>query len=235
MSKKTDSKSTKIGINQLWNTKSQKYGNNLYNFNIFLYNYKNNTNFVLRSSALKTVFINKIRLTHKNNLFTLKLYVKNVDKLNVSLLKNYFYWFYLKRSLAIKLYNNGRVNNTYVLSIYAKYLFTYLNYSAKKILIILTLILNENKNLKKIVFLKNGPINLVFKGYKIKLSGRIDNQKNQMAKNITLKKGSLNSTSLNSYVDFKNINLNTKLGICNIKIWLFYQNLEINEKNSKQL
>lgn len=37
MSQKVNSKSTKIGINQLWLTKTQKYGNNFYNFNLFFF------------------------------------------------------------------------------------------------------------------------------------------------------------------------------------------------------
>lgn len=141
------------------------------------------------------------------------------------MLANYFYWFNLKKKLIIKLYNNSKVDNTYILLNYIEYLFNNLNYSVKKISIILALLLKKKLNSKKVVFLKNGPVDLIFKGYKIKLSGRIDNQKNQMAKSIIFKEGSLTLTNLNSYIDFKNINLNTKLGVCNIKIWLFYKNL----------
>ncbi|MGH1163428.1 hypothetical protein ACQVTW_31165 [Bacillus mycoides] len=97
-------------------------------------------------------------------------------------------------------------------------MFDHLNYSPKKIAAILTILLKSNLNTKILAFNLYGPCFLILRGYKIKLSGRLDDQKNQMAKHFTLKKGSLTLTNLNSYVDYKNINLNTKLGVCNIKI-----------------
>lgn len=225
MSQKVNSKSTKIGINQLWLTKTQKYGNNFYNFNLFFFYNKKKIDFILKISKLKILFINEIKLLNKYSLFVLKIYIKKSNGFNINLLANYFYWFNLKKKLIIKLYNNSKVDNTYILLNYIEYLFNNLNYSVKKISIILALLLKKKLNSKKVVFLKNGPVDLIFKGYKIKLSGRIDNQKNQMAKSIIFKEGSLTLTNLNSYIDFKNINLNTKLGVCNIKIWLFYKNL----------
>nr|YP_009295190.1 ribosomal protein S3 [Dasya binghamiae]AOH77202.1 ribosomal protein S3 [Dasya binghamiae] len=78
-------------------------------------------------------------------------------------------------------------------------------------------------NTNKISLCKKGPQKLILKGYKITLSGRFENTKNPMSKTYTTKNGFITLTSLNNNIDFISKNLYTKLGICNIKIWLFYK------------
>jgi NAD-dependent DNA ligase len=98
------------------------------------------------------------------------------------------------------------------------YLFVNLNFSPKKILAIISDFITNKLNLKKLSYSKNGPLTCYLKGYKLILTGRFENTKTSMSKTLILKKGSLNSTSLNNRVDFFTKNLNTKFGLCNFKI-----------------
>ena len=61
-------------------------------------------------------------------------------------------------------------------------------------------------------------------GYKIKLSGRVENTKNQMAKNITYKFGKVSLVTLNNQLDFISKTIFTKLGTYSLSIWLYYKN-----------
>ena len=121
--------------------------------------------------------------------------------------------------------DSNNIYTTQILCTYACYLLKNLNYSLKKILAVISILLKHQWNLQIIIFSKKGPEKFILKGYKIMFKGRFSNQKNQMAKTMILNKGSLKLNTLNNYVDFKKINLFTKLGTCNMKIWLLYEKI----------
>ena len=77
-------------------------------------------------------------------------------------------------------------------------------------------------NSAKILTSKTGLKVLKFKGFKLKLSGRFEESKNQMSKTLEQTSGSISLLSTSSYIEFSTLNINSKLGVCNIKIWLFY-------------
>jgi ribosomal protein S3 len=96
------------------------------------------------------------------------------------------------------------------------------NFSLKKILKRVTFILNSRLNSKKIVYNTKGPIFLKLKGFKIKISGRFDNTRNQMSKTLSNSGGNLPLSKLNSYIEYHNSKIYTNSGLNNLQVWLFY-------------
>ena len=92
----------------------------------------------------------------------------------------------------------------------------------RKALLILIKLLKSQLNLTKIVPLKFGLKKLTLKGFKCVLTGRFENSKTQMAKKLEFSEGSVALLTTNSSVEFFNLNIYSKLGVCNFKIWLFY-------------
>lgn len=73
-------------------------------------------------------------------------------------------------------------------------------------------------NSYKFSYFKYGFKKVYLKGFKIRLSGRFEGSKTQMAKSVEYTIGSLPLTCLNSYVEFKKKELFTKSGICGLQI-----------------
>lgn len=222
MPRKVNNNSVKLGLIKLWPIKLQKYGNNFSSYTYFFYNYKKIFSFIIRIFNLKILFLNKIEFLHVNHKFLIILHTNNYKKEINNLILNYFSWFCFSEIFNIRFFIN-KSNILDVIFLYIHYLFYQLDYSVKKILIILTTLLKKKINSEIIVLCKNGPNRLILKGFKIKLNGRLENQKNQMSKSLTIKIGTLTLSKLNSYSDYKNLNLNTKLGVCNFKLWMFYE------------
>lgn len=70
---------------------------------------------------------------------------------------------------------------------------------------------------------KNGLKNKILCGFKVQLKGRFESTKNSMSKTVNFKVGKINSTNLNSSINFLSYTFYTKLGLSNLKIWLFYK------------
>ena len=94
--------------------------------------------------------------------------------------------------------------------------------SLKKILKRVTFVLNSCLNSKKIVYNNKGPILLRLRGFKIKISGRFDNTRNQMSKMLSNGGGNLPLSKLNSYIEYHNSKIYTNSGLNNLQVWLFY-------------
>lgn len=226
MSQKVNSKNQRIGVNINWPIKIQKYGKSFCKTIKLFYEYKKGWTLVFNLFKLEKMFIDNIELKHYNSNVILNIFILiKYNKLKVKkIFINWFHWLYSNKNLKIYIYTNkNKIYTSNILWFYINYLNNNLKYNTKKILAILTLLLKKKLNSKVIIFTKVGPTFLVLKGYKIQLKGRLDNQKSQMSKKTTFKKGSINLTKLNNYVDFKNIQIYTKLGNCNFKVWLFYK------------
>lgn len=227
MSQKINPKIIKLGIKSKWFINIQKYGNNFNIFRSFYFFYIKSLNLIFNLFKRQNTFINEIEIKHKNNMLDFIIIYNNKISKKKELIHKLFlnlnFFFYSTNLIKIKIYNtNTKFYNLNILFLYIYYLYKNLNYNIKKIIAIISILLKNNLNSKLIIKFKNGPKNIILKGFKITFKGRLSNQKNNMSKTITIKKGSLKLNSLNNYIEFKNIPLHTKLGICNLKIWLFF-------------
>lgn len=227
MARKINLKSFRLGVTQLWLFYIQQYGKTFNKF--FFFKYWKSYNLIFKILNKHLIFVNQIEFWHTNSKIQIKLYTlknllntKNFAKLQ-RIIHILSYWFYLKKNSKITVYSKISLSWSSVLfSLYINYLFKTLNYQPKKILAILTFLVKKKLHKTKIIFNKQGPQKIKLTGYKIILKGRFENSKNPMAKTISTQGGSLTSTTLNNNIDLLNKNLYTKLGKCNLKIWLFY-------------
>jgi|GEM_PF-5891287 len=84
-------------------------------------------------------------------------------------------------------------------------------------------VLNLCLNLNKISYFKKGPFRIKLIGFKIRLAGRFDNSRNQMAKITKYNSGSLSLSTLKNKVEYSKNEIFTKFGTCGFQIWLFYK------------
>nr|YP_009559259.1 ribosomal protein S3 [Gelidium coulteri]QBA96106.1 ribosomal protein S3 [Gelidium coulteri] len=232
MAQKTNPTGLRLGVNQVWDSIVQNYGRNhkIYtNFvkKQFLFNYFLNQHPELRNTGLFSQnyltlkyasncidFTHNVKILQTNDNFSknsteeIQLILKgiNVAEANIKL-------FYISKS----------VFTANLLAIYAVYLFKR-NLTLKKIITNLTLFLKRQLEVKKIVYLKNAPRELKLIGFKVRISGRFENTRNRMAKAYEQSVGSLSMVCLKNVIEFHNKIIYTKLGVCNLQIWLIYKN-----------
>nr|ANH09497.1 ribosomal protein S3 [Coeloseira compressa] len=221
MPRKINPTSFRLGILQVWSTFFQNYGNSLNNyvqfltlkFNIqqFFFNFYQYSKFLIFNSNLQ---LNKSFIFF--NFYSPHFIInKNlVCKILPSFLDTHFlfrfyvipYFFFLNLNLLIS---------------YIQFLFNK-SINLLKIIRDITLIFFNNIGLKRIILSKNGPLVITLIGFKIYLSGRFDNSRNQMAKCVFKHIGVTPTSSLKHYVEFKYFKINSKLGIIGLQIWIFY-------------
>nr|YP_010726688.1 ribosomal protein S3 [Cystoclonium purpureum f. stellatum]WDY85175.1 ribosomal protein S3 [Cystoclonium purpureum f. stellatum] len=228
MAQKINPISFRLGIVQLWNTNIQIYGKSykfyFYIFHKYLQIYKYLTKlfylygFIINSQEWK-LEKNKIKL----HIFYSKIFFQTevkdiiVIKKIFSLIKKFLFY-----KIELFLYFNLSLLSINLFVAYTQNLIDE-NVSSKKIIWTLSKILESYLNSKKIIYHKNGILKLKLKGFKIQLSGRLDNSKTQMAKKYEYVSGYLPLTYIKSHIVYSSNELYTKSGICGIKLWLFYE------------
>lgn len=228
MPRKSNPKSLRLGFTKVWDNVSQHYGQNLQIFIIFFYKYLISLNFISKKLIQNNILINNIEIWHTNFEIKIKIYLNSENityyEISKNIIKVLTYWFYFNKFFRINfIYNKMNFYTVDLLKLYIDYLFTILNYTPKKIVAIISVLIANKLNKNKVTYSKMGPLNLYLKGYKIILNGRFDNSKSGMAKTLILQNGSLKLISLNNQIDFVSKNLHTKFGVCNLKLWLFYK------------
>jgi len=229
MSQKINPKSLRLGNSLTWSIKVQSYGCNKYKYLNSFYKFNKNLYFLDNLDKQKR-FVNYTEFWYNKSKINFKLYLKNnVSDINYyfllnRLLSNIKYLFSNNIQVNIRIYSNFiNFYSSKALVNYGNYLFKKWNYTPKKIFSILVYLLTKQLNSKKICYGKFGPLKLNLKGFKIILTGRFEASKNQMSKELKVNIGALPLTTLNNNIDFWTTKLYTKLGVCNLKIWLFYQ------------
>nr|YP_011017728.1 ribosomal protein S3 [Heterosiphonia pulchra]WQF69551.1 ribosomal protein S3 [Heterosiphonia pulchra] len=226
MSQKINPKSLRLGNSLIWSLINQHYGNKKQN--IFCFNYFKTLN--LLDSNIKNQILSYFEYQLNSSDFILKIYLKN----NVYSIKYNFIFNNISRNIKYLFHNKIKINiRIYSYSIYfysckalinySIYLAKSLNYVPKKIFSTLIYLLTKQLNYKKVYYSKFGPLKLKLYGFKVSLKGRFETSKSQMSKEIKFSHGSLSLVNLNSHIDFLSTDLYTKLGVCNLKIWLFYK------------
>lgn len=226
MSKKINPKSLRLGFTQLWLNVIQNYGNTFFIMIKLFYNYLKIINiFAIFFKKNEILFTSKEILFYNSKLI-INLWIWKIHYFNYlnKLLKLILY-LNLTKSIYIRFYlpNPKKFCYVFILLDYVFYLFTILNYSPRKILGILSLMLYQKLNCLSIIYTKNGPIKIRLKGFKFTINGCFENTKLQIAEVLELKSGSLTLNSLKNKVDFSTKIIYTKLGTLNFKIWLFFK------------
>nr|YP_009317486.1 ribosomal protein S3 [Gelidium galapagense]AOX48938.1 ribosomal protein S3 [Gelidium galapagense] len=232
MAQKTNPIGLRLGINQVWDSTVQNYGryHKIYtNFvkKQFLFNYLLKHHFELRNASLLSQnyltlkyasscidFTHNTKILQTNDNFSknlteeIQLALKNINTVEAN----------------VKLFCTPKYTFTAnLLAIYAVYL-SEQNLTLKKIITNLTLFLKCQLKTRKIVYLKNAPQELKLIGFKVRISGRFENTRNRMAKSYEQSVGSLSMVRLKNIIEFHNQTIYTKLGVCNLQIWLIYKN-----------
>lgn len=229
MAQKVNPTGFRLGTAKVWKSFIQIHGTS---FNIYrtvlreyfqiqsvLFRLFHKNNFILDSQEMKIgndiVFLNIYYLNSpsRQKLKKVKFFS------NIWLIINQLF----KLKVSVRFYLKPELRSTATLvTAYTKYLLEH-STMPMKVLLNICKLLDNNLNSKKISYSKSGIIRMTLKGFKIKLSGRLDGSKSQMAKSIEQSLGTLSLTSLKSYVEYKNEKIYTKSGICGLQIWLFYE------------
>nr|YP_010199711.1 ribosomal protein S3 [Gracilaria flabelliformis]UAD89669.1 ribosomal protein S3 [Gracilaria flabelliformis] len=229
MTRKVNPISLKLGLTQVWDFTIQNYSKLNDCYALSFLKQLQIENIVGKILKVNKFLVNDKEFWYFNNKLFLNIYIvevfnNQVDKylfLIQKLSKLVFNWFSLKIYLRIYKRIYWITTSNLILS-YASYLFEQ-NKSPNKILWQICIFLNKHRHCSKIIYSTKGIRLVHLKGFKVRLVGRFDNTKSQMAKSIQQSSGSLSLISLKNQVEFMQKNLYTKLGSCGLQIWLFYE------------
>nr|YP_010395119.1 ribosomal protein S3 [Grateloupia elliptica]UQJ72560.1 ribosomal protein S3 [Grateloupia elliptica]UYI31675.1 ribosomal protein S3 [Grateloupia elliptica] len=228
MAQKINPISLRLGLTQVWDSTLQNYGKLCNNYATIFHKqlqiYQLLTQlFKLNSFVLGTRQFNCSENSVKLTIFYSNLiYNPNLDKnISANLLKTASAWY--GNRVLIRFYSKLKWFSTTSLIFNYSWFLLKQNVPLNKIFWNLCQSLKTQINSRKILHSTGGPIIGELQGFRICLSGRFDNSRNQMAKTIKYKVGSLPLTNLQSYVEFTNSEVHTKLGTCGIQLWLFYK------------
>lgn len=215
-----------------------------YNFQIF------SKNFYLFKKYFSIIILLQ-KLINNKKLFYLNLFLLLKTKIFIS--KNnfniHFILFYLKKkwnSFFQFFFSIRLLQDKYFLSLKSKifvvknfffsnfffsnlifYLLLEKKFNPKKIFNFFLNLFKNNFNFFLVQDSKNGFLKKKLIGFKVQLKGRFEVTKNSMSKKNLIKLGKVNSTNLNNHIIFYEHIFFSKLGVSNLKIWLFYKNVLI--------
>nr|YP_010619982.1 Ribosomal protein S3 [Tayloriella tenebrosa]WAX03995.1 Ribosomal protein S3 [Tayloriella tenebrosa] len=229
MAKKINLSGKCLALTTLWISQYQHYGKfSFFSINDFFFLFSLLKIFNKQLNSNTKYFITKIQnlvlasqifliisLTFINNQLFLNFYrfFFSIWKKNISNRLNFQLFLYLEKNQ----YFSTRFLKSYILYL----VYNKIN-SPKKIFNLLILLLKKNKFQLISSFSKNGLKKNILIGFKIQLKGRYETTKNEMASQMIVRDGKINSTNLNYTINFVNHFFYTKLGISNLKVWLFY-------------
>nr|YP_010620097.1 Ribosomal protein S3 [Periphykon beckeri]WAX04133.1 Ribosomal protein S3 [Periphykon beckeri] len=229
MSKKKNLSGKCLALTSLWTFQFQNYRNSFLLFSKFFF-----FRFLFKIIFLKFLNFKKIYSFScwYFQFFSRYLLLQFKCKtLNFSLLSDFLGFIYaiwvnnIKTTFSLKLFFCFEKESTFssdFLFFYVLYLVNEQQFTPKKIFNMLNFMLQSKLDKKIVLFSKNGLILQKFIGFKIQLSGRYEATKNSMAQRVFFNVGKINSTTAKINIYFLNRFLYTKLGISNLKIWLFY-------------
>lgn len=227
MAQKINPTSFRIGKQFPWIFVYQPYGkfltkfsfhHSLFGFFLFL----NKLYFSKKFSASSSINVLPKSFFVVTNFLDLKLLKPSVLENKESQILLYPKNWYPKNSKFKLFISNNYFYSAQILTFYFRSLLSY-NSNFRKSSLILVKLLSQQINKNKLIYSKFGIKKIKFKGFKIKISGRFENSKTQMSKKLEQTIGSLSLLSVNSYIEFFDLNICSKLGVCSFKIWLFYQ------------
>nr|YP_009511791.1 ribosomal protein S3 [Gracilaria caudata]AXI97668.1 ribosomal protein S3 [Gracilaria caudata] len=229
MARKINPISLRLGLTQVWDFTIQNYNKLGYCYVMSLVKQFQIESIITKILKLNEFFVNDKEFWYFRNQLFLNIYVIEVSRthsdkylmLMKELSKVISSWFSLKIFLRIYKRVNW-ITTSSLTSNYILYLFEQ-NKSPNKVLWQVCRFLKKNLYSKKVVYSTKGIRSVYLRGFKVRLVGRFDNTKSQMAKSIQQSAGSLSLISLKNQVEFIQRDFYTKLGSCGLQIWLFYE------------
>nr|YP_009365201.1 ribosomal protein S3 [Gracilaria changii]ARJ60483.1 ribosomal protein S3 [Gracilaria changii]ART65152.1 ribosomal protein S3 [Gracilaria changii] len=230
MTRKTNPIGLRLGLTQVWDFTIQNYCKLNYYYNSWLLKQWQVNNIISKILKSSKFWVNDKEFWYLKNKLFLNIYITKevstpyADKyllLIKELSKIILNWFSFKIYLRIYKRIDWTITSDLV-SNYIVYLFEQ-DRSPSRILWQLCEFLKKNLYAKKVVYSTKGIRLIYLKGFKVKLVGRFDNTKSQMAKSIQQSSGSLSLISLKNQVEFIQKDLYTRLGSCGVQVWLFYE------------
>nr|WQF69574.1 ribosomal protein S3 [Pleonosporium sp.] len=224
MSKKSNHNAIRLGHQQPWFFTLQHFGstysNNLIFIQLNFYNY------------LFNLFLEKkVNLIFKdfwwlNNKTTCNVYLETPPIAQYSqvtkVIKKYLQ-FWATSNTQIKIFFKPQwLNSSNFIYSYLVFLGLKFNNSILKIFTTLILHFSKQFNSSKVTFLITGPIKLKLVGFKIRIKGRFENSKTQMASTNEYKFGVTSTVNLTNKIQFFSEPIFTTLGSCSVIISLFY-------------
>ena len=128
------------------------------------------------------------------------------------------------KSLNLKFYSVmyfNWLNSANFISSYIKYNLT-TESNLKNVLREVVKLLFSQIGFKKVVYNNKGVALLRLEGFKLEISGCFSSNKGQMSKVLKHTKGTVSLLKLNSYVEYDCVQIYSKSGVNNFKVWLFY-------------
>lgn len=227
MSQKINSLGFKLGILQLWNFNIPVYNSSFKFYKKYIYISKYTFIYFRQIFKKHNILLNKITISYINQQFFLTISFYNFDNYITFLKKavfNNFLYFWWGNLINLTLYKNQKLTiSSFLITNYIIYVIESKNYSFKKSLHDLFKILKDISKDKKIIYTTSGLKVIELKGFKMQLSGCFENSRSQMSKILKYNYGLIPLTKLNGCIEYSTSCLFTKLGICNLKIWLFYE------------
>lgn len=225
MAQKINPTSARLGKKLFWTSLFQNYGKKLFKysnyhfviwFSLFLVKslQKNiilTSSLTFLSSATTLVFISP----------TLKAFEKiQVKRFHKNLVERQSWW--SSPTTVLLFLNSSSVKSAQFITSYFHFLITG-NFFFRKALTVIIMLLEQQIGHKKLIMSSSGFKKIVLKGFRIAVTGRFENSKTQMSKKLYHKSGSLSLLSLNSFVEYSSVVINSPLGVYNLKVWLFYR------------
>lgn len=228
MAQKINPISLRLGLTQVWDSTLQNYGKLYSNYSVILHDQLQIHQLLTQLFKLNKLILGTKQFNHSENTTKLIIFYSdlthypNLDRsISAELLKSTSKWF--SNKTLIRFYSKPKRFSTANLIFNYAWFLSKQNLSLNRIFWNLYRSLKIQINSKKILHSTYGPIIGELQGFRICLSGRFDNSRNQMAKTIKYKVGSLPLMNLQSYVEFTNSEIHTKLGTCGVQLWLFYK------------
>nr|YP_009684858.1 ribosomal protein S3 [Gloiopeltis furcata]BBK20771.1 ribosomal protein S3 [Gloiopeltis furcata] len=226
MAQKTNPISFRLGSTRVWDSTFQIYGKPHLSYFLLFHKYLMSKSYLRKYFSSAALAPEVYRYEFRKNVVLVNVRNSYLTKpvrrpLHDSFSKtiNEFFVGAVRFQLFPKL---GELPDIAHLSHYARYLLE-TNTSPKKVIWSLRHLIRLNADVRKVSYHKFGVLDVKLKGFKVQMSGRFSNSKNQMAKKIVYKVGLLPLTHIKSSVDYINTEIHTKLGTCGLQIWLFYE------------
>nr|WOA02282.1 ribosomal protein S3 [Gloiopeltis furcata] len=226
MAQKTNPISFRLGSTRVWDSTLQVYGKSYSNYFLPLHSYLASKSYLQRHFSFNTFAPEIYELEFRKNAMLVN--IRNSHLVNFSYClphktSNKITDKFFAGTILFRFFPKaGELPDVVRLAHYARYLLE-MNTPPKKVIWSLHHLVKLSTNLRKVFYYKFGLLNARLKGFKVQMSGRFSNSKNQMAQTIVYKVGLLPLTCIKSSVDYLNIKVHTKLGSCGLQIWLFYE------------
>ena len=228
MAQKINPISLRLGLTQVWDSTLQNYGKLYSNYTVILHKQLQIYQLLTQLFKLNNFILGTKQFNNSENSIKLTIFYSDLiyhptlnKNTSTNLLKSLLAWH--GNGALIRFYSKPKWFSTTNLIFNYTWFLLKQNVSFNKIFWNLCRTLKTQIKSRKILYSTCGPIIGELQGFRICLSGRFDNSRNQMAKTIKYKVGSLPLTNLQSYVEFTNSEVYTKLGTCGVQLWLFYK------------